>query len=135
MVLHTIINMHKQKAFTLLEVLVALAVLAMGLGTVIKVASGQAAQLAYLKEKTIALWVANNKANEIQLDDWPKVGMSNGHELMANQEWHWKVKVSNTVDKDLRRLDVEVNRVNEEGEPIVRFIAFKGKQSKAAETQ
>lgn len=120
---------YKQKAFTLLEVLVAFAVLTMGLGTVIKVAGGQASQLAYLKDKTIALWVANNKANEIQLDKWPSTGNSSGHEFMAGQEWRWKLKVSNTADKDLRRLDIEVNRANEEGEPVVRFISFTGKRS------
>lgn len=118
----------KQKAFTLLEVLVALAVLTMGLATVIKVAGSQASQLAYLKDKTIALWVANNKVNEVQLDKWPSTGTSNGHEFMANQEWDWKLKISNTIDKDLRRMDVEVKRTGEEGEPVVRFIAFVGKQ-------
>jgi len=118
----------KQKGFTLLEVLVALAVLTMGLGTVIKVAGTQASQLSYLKEKTIALWIANNKANEIQLDDWPNTGTSTGREFMAKQDWSWKVKVSNTADKDLRRLDIEVNRENENGEPVVRFIAFTGKR-------
>jgi general secretion pathway protein I len=121
---------YKQKAFTLLEVLVAFAVLTMGLATIIKVAGSQALQLAYLKDKTIALWVANNKVNEIQLADWPGTGTSSGHELMANQEWRWKLKVSNTADKDLRRLDVEVNRINEKGEPVVRFIAFTGKRAK-----
>jgi len=125
----------KQKAFTLLEVLVALAILTMGLGTVIKVAGGQAAQLAYLKNKTIALWVANNKANEIQLADWPDTGTSSGHELMANQEWRWMVKVSNTADKDLRRLDIEVNQADTEGEPVIRFIAFTGKRSDKNETK
>ena len=121
---------NKQKAFTLLEVLVALAVLTMGLATVIKVAGTQASQLAYLKDKTIALWVANNKVNEIQLDKWPRTGTSSGHEFMASQEWQWKLKVSNTVDKDLRRLDVEVKRAGEDGEPVVRFIAFSGKKNK-----
>jgi general secretion pathway protein I len=121
---------YKQKAFTLLEVLVALAVLTMGLGTVIKVAGSQASQLAYLKDKTIALWVANNKVNEIKLTGWPGTGNSSGHEFMVNQEWRWKLKVSNTADKDLRRLDVEVNRMDEEGEPVVRFIAFTGKRAK-----
>ena len=119
--------MYKQKAFTLLEVLVALAVLTLGLGTVIKVAGGQASQLAYLKDKTIASWVANNKANEMKLDEWPSTGTLSGHKLMANQEWDWKVKVSNTSDKDLRRLDIDVARANEEGEPVIRFIAFVGK--------
>lgn len=123
-------NRVKQKAFTLLEVLVALAVLAMGLGTVIKAAGGQVSQLAYLKDKTIAQWVANNKANEVQLDDFPRVGTSTGHEFMAGQEWRWKLKVTNTVDKDLRRLDIEVNQVNNEGEPVVRFISFTGKKDK-----
>ena len=117
-----------QKAFTLLEVLVALAVLTMGIGTVIKISSSQALQLAYLKDKTMALWVANNKANEVQLDKWPSTGTSTGHELMADQEWDWKLKVSNTPDKDLRRLDIEVNRANEDGEPVVRFTSFTGKR-------
>ncbi len=121
---------YKQKAFTLLEVLVAFAVLTMGLATIIKVAGSQALQLAYLKDKTIALWVANNKVNEIQLADWPGTGTSSGHEFMADEEWRWKLKVSNTADKDLRRLEVEVNRVNEKGEPVVRFIAFTGKRTK-----
>ena len=125
----------KQKAFTLLEVLVALAVLTLGLGTVIKVAGSQASQLAYLKDKSIALWVANNKANEIQLQSWPSTGISSGHEFMANQEWNWKLKVSNTADKDLRRLDIDVNRANEKGEPVVRFISFTGKINSKSNTQ
>lgn len=118
-----------QKAFTLLEVLVALAVLTMGIGTVIKIAGSQASQLAYLKDKTIALWVANNKVNEMQLDKWPNTGTSTGHEFMASQDWDWKVKVSNTDDRDLRRLDIEVKRTNEDGEPVVRFIAFTGRRN------
>lgn len=122
-------KIRNQKAFTLLEVLVALAVLTMGLGTVIKVAGSQASQLAYLKDKTIALWVANNKVNEVQLDEWPSTGTSKGHEFMAQRDWNWKLKVSNTEDKELRRLDIEVNHANKEGEPLVRFIAFTGKRT------
>lgn len=118
-----------QKAFTLLEVLIALAVLTLGLGAVMKVTTSQAFQLAYIKNKTIALWVASNKANEVKLDKWPSTGTSNGYETMANQEWDWKMKVSNTDDEDLRRLDIEVNRASEEGEPLIRFISFIGKQA------
>lgn len=120
---------NKQKAFTLLEVLVALAVLTLGLGTVLKVTASQLTQSGILKDKTIALWVANNKANEIQLANWPDTGTSNGHEIMANQEWRWQLKVSNTADKDLRRLDIDVYRRDDDGEPVVHFIAFTGKRS------
>ncbi len=134
--LNVLMNSHcfKQKAFTLLEVLVALAVLTLGLGTVIKVAGTQASQLAYLKDKSIAMWVANNKANEIKLQSWPATGTSSGYQEMANQEWRWKVKVSNTVDRDLRRLDIEVNRASENGEPVIRFISFVGKKNNKPNT-
>ena len=128
------ISNSKKKGFTLLEVLVALAVLTIGLGTVIKVAGSQASQLAYLKDKTIALWVANNKVNDVKLNKWPSTGTSSGHEFMASQEWQWKLKVSNTADEELRRLDVEVKRANEQGEPVIRFISFVGnKNSKIAQ--
>jgi general secretion pathway protein I len=130
MIIKKHINKTRQKAFTLLEVLVALAVLTLGLGTVLKVTANNVAQSGNLKNKTIALWVANNKANEIQLGGWPDTGTSNGHEMMANQEWRWQLKVSNTADKDLRRLDIDVYRRDEEDEPVVRFIAFTGKSSK-----
>lgn len=123
-----IAHLKKQLAFTLLEVLVALAVLAMGMGAVIKVVSSQAIQVSYLKEKTIAQWIASNKANEVQLAAWPATGTSGGSEFMAQQEWSWKLTVSNTPDKDIRRLDIEVSRADEQGEPVVRFIAFKGHQ-------
>lgn len=118
-----------QKAFTLLEVLIALAVLTLGLGTVMKVTASQTSQLAYLKNKTIALWLANNKANEVKLDKWPGTGTTTGYETMANQEWDWKVKVSDTEDVDLRRLDIEVNLADKEGEPLIRFISFVGKKA------
>ena len=117
-----------QRAFTLLEVLVALAVLVLGLGAVLKVSASSAAQPGILKDKTIALWVASNKANEIQLGDWPDTGNSNGYVMMAGHEWHWKMKVSNTADKDLRRMDIKIHHAYDEDEPLVQFIAFTGKR-------
>lgn len=120
----------RQRAFTLLEVLVALAVLALGMGTVLKVTTGQSEQLVYLRDKTIALWVAENKANEIRLADWPAPGTRSGHILMAKKEWRWEVKVSNTADAELRRLDIRVNSADSRGEPLVRFIAFTPKKNR-----
>lgn len=117
-----------QKAFTLIEVMVALAVLAIGMMTLVKVSSQHVIQTAYLKDKTLAQWVATNKVNEVKLlGGWPKTGTSKGSEMMAQQEWLWKLKISNTPDKDIRRLDVDVRKYNVEGEPVVRFISFIGR--------
>ena len=120
----------RQRAFTLLEVLVALAVLALGMGTVLKVTVGQSDQLAYLRDKTIALWIAENKVNEIRLAGWPATGTRSGHTLMAKKEWRWEIRVSNTADAELRRLDVSVNSADTSGEPLLRFIAFSAKKTR-----
>lgn len=118
-------KIHFQKAFTLIEVMVALAVLAIGMMTLIKVSSQSIVQTAYLKDKTIAQWVAINKVNEVKLlGKFPKTGTSKGSEIMADQEWQWKVKISTTQNNNIRRLDVDVKKYNAEGEPVIKFISF-----------
>lgn len=115
------------KGFTLLEVLVALAVLAIAMAALIKVSGSNASNSAYLKEKTFAHWVAVNKANELRLaDTWPAVGTSKGTVFMAEQEWRWHIKVSNTPDKNVRRLDIQVNREGEDGS-AANISAFTGR--------
>lgn len=119
--------MRRAAGFTLLEVLVALAVLAIAMAAVIKVSASNTSNAAYLKEKTIAHWVAINKANELRLaDSWPSVGNKKGSVVMARQEWRWQVKVSNTPDKDIRRLDIEVQHERELGGKAV-VTAFVGR--------
>lgn len=108
--------MKRVTGFTLLEVLVALAVLAIAMAAVIKVSVSNTSNTAYLKEKTIAHWIAVNKANELRLaEGWPSVGNKKGSIVMAKQEWRWKLKVSNTPDKNVRRMDIEVQHERELG--------------------
>lgn len=121
-------KMKFQKAFTLIEVMVALAVLAIGMMTLVKVSSQSIVQTAYLKDKTLAQWIAINKVNEVKLlGGFPKTGTTKGSEIMDRQEWRWKLKVSTTPDKDIRRLDVTVKKYHDEGEPMIRFISFIGR--------
>lgn len=117
--------MKRISGFTLLEVLVALAVLAIAMGAVIKVSASNISNTAYLKEKTIAHWIAVNKANELRLaESWPSVGNKKGSIVLAKQEWTWQVKVSNTPDKNVRRLDIDVQHERELGgkASVVAFI-------------
>ena len=73
--------------------------------------------LIYLKEKTIAHWIAVNKANEIRLSGvWPSTGTKKGSVVMAKQEWRWQVKVSKVPEnKNFLRLDIEVQHERELG--------------------
>ena len=68
-----------EQGFTLLEIMVALAVLAISLGAIIKVAAESASTISYLRERTIASWVAANKINETLLaQEWPGLGNRRG---------------------------------------------------------
>lgn len=97
------------RGFTLVEVLVAVAVLAIAMAAVIGAMARQADNAGYLKQKTIALWVAHNRLAEIQLQtSAPGVGRADGRVEMAGIEWRWDSVVRNTEDPRLRRVDIEV---------------------------
>ena len=116
-----------QCGFTLLEIMVALAILAISLGAIIKAAAESVATISYLRERTIASWVASNKINEILLQqDLPNFGSQQGNVTMAGAEWRWQVKVSSTSDQDLRRLDIAVG-TSDSATPISELTAFVGR--------
>ena len=100
---------HRIRGFTLLEVLVALVILAIALAAVIKTTSENAKNTRYLRDKTFAHWVAMNIWTEIQAyNKWPDLGEQSGSTTMGKQEWFWHTEVSTTPDKELRRLDIRV---------------------------
>src|SRR5699024_10415566 len=85
--------------FTLIEILVALAVLAIALGAVIAAAGRYADNAAYLREKTLATWVARNRLAQFMLaPSWPDTGHSDGDARMGEKRWWWRADVSQTPD-------------------------------------
>lgn len=122
-----------QRGFTLLEILVALAIAAIALGAFIKATGESAQNVANLRDRTLASWVALNRINQLLLSkEWPeKDSTSNGKEAMAGREWRWDLRVSDTSDKDLRRLEVKVRRLEDQA-ALATLIAFKGNPEEAA---
>lgn len=95
--------------FTLIEVIVAVAVLAFAMAAVISGMARYADNAASLRERTLALWVAHNRLTEIDLQPvWPATGKSDGDAEMAGIEWRWFATVSETPDPDVRRIDLRV---------------------------
>lgn len=97
------------RGFTLVEVLVALAVLAIALAAVLR-AMGQAIDLSTdLRQRTVALWVAQERATEHELRrDWPSVDTTEGTMEFGERQWRWRERVSATAAPNLRRVDIEI---------------------------
>lgn len=123
----------KQRGFTLLEVMVALAVLALTLGAMIKAGGASARNVAMLRDRTLASWVASNKVNEALLKrEWPEPGSRADTVTLGNREWYWEVRISKTSDPELRRVEVAV-RDQKGTAPLVELIAFKGRSGTDAD--
>lgn len=99
--------------FTLIEVLVALAVLSIALAAVVRT-MGQSIDLATdLRERTVALWVAHERAVALQLGNtWPNLDTTRGKAEMGGREWEWQQQVTSTEVADMRRVDIEVRIPN-----------------------
>lgn len=98
-----------QHGFTLLEILVALAVLAIALGAIIAGGARYVDAASRLRDKTLALWVAHNRITEIELQPvFPAVGKSNDDVRMGGRNWTWKATVTDTPDQQVRKVEVKV---------------------------
>ncbi len=125
-------SVQRGKGFTLLEVLVALAVLAFAMAALIKTGAENARSAAYLRDKTLGQWVAMNVIAEQRLEAaWPATGTKHGSEEMALHEWFWELRVAETFDEDVRRLEVAVRATDDKQQgPLVTLVAFLSRPAK-----
>ena len=116
----------KSKGFTLLEVMVALAVVAFALGGAIKVVGNAASNTARMNDRTIANWVALNQIAELQITKaWPKVGEQEGDSEMADRKWEWEQATISTEDENIRRVELSVwEDGNKNSSPVVTVVSF-----------
>ena len=100
--------------FTLIEVLIALAILSIALAATMR-ATGMATTTAEtVKIKTYATWVAENRIAQITAERiFPIVGMQNGDVTMAGIAFQWTQTANETPNKDFRKVDVAVTVVGE----------------------
>ena len=110
------------RGFTLIEVVVAIAIVALGLGALFTVLANTAGNVGSLRERTFASWIAHNRIAEVRLaTTFPSVDRATGELEYAGQRWKYEQVVSQTAVEGLRRIDVSVARqdapVGPDGQP------------------
>jgi general secretion pathway protein I len=95
--------------FTLVEVLVALVLVAVGVAALLTALNSAATGTGYLRDKAFAHWVATNRLIETRLATNPPAnGVTTGEVEFASQRWQWRQTIANADFPSLRRVDVSV---------------------------
>jgi len=98
-----------QNGFTLLEVLIALFILAITMAAVSRTASSSVHHVDALRTRVIADWVAQNRLALHQArGDWLPPGIQTGEEAQAGQSYRWQEDVIATPNPTMRRIVVSV---------------------------
>lgn len=94
----------KNTGFTLIEVMVALTIIAISLGALLSTSGSQASSATYLKQKTLAHWVALNELTQLNISKtFPDTGEKKGSTSMANHDWYWIRKTTKLAESTNRR--------------------------------
>jgi len=117
-----------QNGFTLVEVLVALAVLTIALAAVMRALSQSIDTSASLRDRTIAMWVAQNRLTTHLVErDFPAMDTTEGDAEMAGREWRWREQVMAAPgEPDMRQIHIEV-RAASGPQPLAKLVGFLSK--------
>ncbi len=97
------------RGFTLIEVLVALAIVAIGMAAVLEALTSSANAAMYLQDKTFAEWAAFNRIETVRLSgSIPGTGTSHDTVDYAGRSWEWRQKVTATRIPGMVRIEVDV---------------------------
>ena len=97
------------RGFTLIEVMIAMAIAALGLAAIAASVSQMIDAGTTMQQRTYASWIAHNKIAEMRLENAiPAVSESSGDTIYANREWTWRATISETDVENLFRVDVQV---------------------------
>ena len=101
----------KARGFTLIEVLVALVIVAFGMGALLATLAAAARTTVDLRERAFAQWVALNRISETRLAAvQAAVGKTDGETTLANFKWKWVQTVTDPGLAGIRRVDVAVSQ-------------------------
>jgi general secretion pathway protein I len=102
------------RGFTLIEVMVALAVVALGIGALLSTLNTAAGSITHMRDRSYAEWIALNRISQTRLAaEVPSTGETSGEVEYAGSKWLWRQEVIDQDVAGILRLEVSVGRVSD----------------------
>ena len=123
--------MSMNKGFTLIEVMVALAVFSVVSVALLKNTSASLNQSGVIKNLTIAWWLAENRMTNLRLaprsgENYPNEGTSIENLEVNGAGWELETLVESTENDYVRRIVISVKKIDEEVSKA-KLIGFLGR--------
>jgi general secretion pathway protein I len=118
------------RGFTLIEILVALAILAVALAAGMRSVAQSTDAATLLKHRTLALWVAQNRLAVAQLaNPWPALGAREGTAEQAQAKFVWRETVDGTPNPAFRKIEIVVADPQEPDYALARLVGYLGQSA------
>ena len=115
----------RRKGFTLVEVLVALAIVSIALMSALRAAGEGTNNVGELRARLLAGWVAENLLAEHRARaDWLPLGVQRGSAREGGLDFAWREEVIATPNAAFRRVDVRVFAGAEEAHSLAHLAGF-----------
>jgi general secretion pathway protein I len=121
------------RGFTLIEVMVAMAIFGTAALAAVNAASSHLSSISQIQQKTFAQYVASNRLVELTLaSQWPIEDNASGRVQLAEQDWQWQQQVVETVTPDVVAVTVSVSKPSQDGEIVALTRYMRRPDSSAA---
>jgi len=105
-----------EEGFTLIEMLVALAIFSLAALALLRLGGATATNSARLGDQAMAQIVANNVANELLSDPGaPPFGTATGQAINGGRRWAWTRNVARSPEARIQQIEIQVTSL--EGGP------------------